>query len=209
MKKKGLLTIGSVLFLIVALVSCASVKTNSQYNEIQESYEQGVAYENDGDIERAYHTYVSVLTRLGGQRTTTNIPHYLLPMEIQDKIMESEQYGVLNMLSKTPAFVFTKETGAKFIQSNVGASTGSSITTLLTLGVVQPGVTDNSMDVVNEIHLFFDKVNESFVSSRNKILNKLSEEFYDRYGDVLNTPDGLQKSFEWYAREFQRKIVAI
>lgn len=209
MKNKGLFTVGSILVFIVALVSCASAKTNAQYQEIQKTYEQGIAYENDGALDKAYQTYVGVLTRLGGRRTTTNIPHYLLPMEIQDKIIDSDQYGALNMLSKTPEFEFDVETGIKFVQTNVGASTGASVTSVLTLGIVKPNVDDNSVDIVREIQLFFDKVHDSFTTTRNKILNNMSAEFYEKYGDVLNTQDGLQKAFAWYAREFQKRIIAV
>ena len=38
MKNKGLFTVGSILVFIVALVSCASAKTNAQYQEIQKTY---------------------------------------------------------------------------------------------------------------------------------------------------------------------------
>ena len=113
------------------------------------------------------------------------------------------------MLSKTPEFEFDVETGMKFVQTNVGASTGASITSILTLRIVKPNVDNNRVDIVREIQLFFDKVNDSFITTRNKILSNMSAEFYEKYGDVLNTQDGLKKAFEWYAREFQKRIVAV
>ena len=71
---------------------------------------------------------------------------------------------------------------------------------------INPLVSDQYEEAISE--------NIEDIYTRKNLYNQMSElyeasEFYEKYGDVLNTQDGLQKAFEWYAREFQKRIIAV